>query len=307
MGSSLCRLKWTKALSDCWLAFSHISSTWQLFNWHLSFGSCCDLPLSLFLFNLFNTNFLNVLSVYLNRAASPLLIFSSLSLFFFFSVSASRHSFPFRGWPHSAFSISCGCDVSPPQAISSDLSAFFQAIHKNSAGIYRSRLCPSTYYLRSCAPSLLLFLVSAFKNTWRNSCQGICLSCQIKTTFSWSAFSFGSLQEISGSFSSFCLHVHASLSAWGMTCLMVEGSSCALDLVCVVLPCPVIGSRLLAAACAGGLQPGRYVSSMSYVELSKCQAVPTMLPCTAVWQNMPPKPATCASSLHHNSFLKYCA
>lgn len=40
------------------------------------------------------------------------------------------------------FSISCGCDVSPPQAISSDLSAFFQAIHKNSASIYKRRLCP---------------------------------------------------------------------------------------------------------------------------------------------------------------------
>lgn len=33
-----------------------------------------------------------------------------------------------------------------------------------------------------------------------------------------------------------------------MTCLLVEGSSCALDLVCVALPCPVIASRLLAAA-----------------------------------------------------------
>lgn len=45
-----------------------------------------------------------------------------------------------------------------------------------------------------------------------------------------------------------CLCEHASLSLWGMTSLVVEGSSCALDLVCVVLPCPVIGSRLLAAA-----------------------------------------------------------
>lgn len=37
-----------------------------------------------------------------------------------------------------------------------------------------------------------------------------------------------------------------------MICLVVEGSSCALDLVCVVPPCPVIGSCLLAAACTGG-------------------------------------------------------
>ena len=37
-----------------------------------------------------------------------------------------------------------------------------------------------------------------------------------------------------------------------MTCLRVEGSSCAVDLVCVLLPHSVIGSRLLAAACAGG-------------------------------------------------------
>lgn len=33
-----------------------------------------------------------------------------------------------------------------------------------------------------------------------------------------------------------------------MTCLLVEGSSCALDLVCVAPPCPVIASRLLASA-----------------------------------------------------------
>ncbi|KAK5599712.1 hypothetical protein CRENBAI_016747 [Crenichthys baileyi] len=58
-----------------------------------------------------------------------------------------------------------------------------------------------------------------------------------------------------------------------MTCPAVEGSSCALDLVCVVLPCPVIASRLLAAACAGGLQPGRNLSSVSYGELSECQAM----------------------------------
>lgn len=53
-----------------------------------------------------------------------------------------------------------------------------------------------------------------------------------------------------------------------MTCLVVEESSCALDLVCVALPCPVIGSRLLAAAGAGGLQPGRSPSTVSYGELS---------------------------------------
>lgn len=39
-----------------------------------------------------------------------------------------------------------------------------------------------------------------------------------------------------------------------MTCLPVEGSSCALDLVCVALPCPVIASRLLAAASQPALE-----------------------------------------------------
>lgn len=53
-----------------------------------------------------------------------------------------------------------------------------------------------------------------------------------------------------------------------MTCLLVEGSSCALDLVCVLLPHSVIGSRLLAAACAGGLQPGRNLSVASHGEIS---------------------------------------
>lgn len=51
-----------------------------------------------------------------------------------------------------------------------------------------------------------------------------------------------------------------------MTCLLVEGSSCALDLVCVALPCPVIASRLLAAASAGGLCRGRNPSTVSYGE-----------------------------------------
>lgn len=60
-----------------------------------------------------------------------------------------------------------------------------------------------------------------------------------------------------------------------MTCLVVEGSSCALDLVCVVLPCPVIGSRLLAAACAGGLQPGLNHSTQCHmVSFQPCQAMP---------------------------------
>lgn len=39
-----------------------------------------------------------------------------------------------------------------------------------------------------------------------------------------------------------------------MTCLLVEGSSCALDLVCVALPCPVTASRLLAAASQPALE-----------------------------------------------------
>lgn len=95
-----------------------------------------------------------------------------------------------------------------------------------------------------------------------------------------------------------CLCEHASLSLWGMTSLVVEGSSCALDLVCVVLPCPVIGSRLLAAACAGGLQPGWSLSTVSYGELSMCQTMPTMLPYTDVWQNTPPQLGQCAISLH---------
>lgn len=71
-----------------------------------------------------------------------------------------------------------------------------------------------------------------------------------------------------------------------------------MDLVCVVLPCPVIGSRLLAAATAGGLQPGRNSSTVSYGELSACQAMPTTLSHTAVWQNIPPRPGQCAISLH---------
>lgn len=53
-----------------------------------------------------------------------------------------------------------------------------------------------------------------------------------------------------------------------MTCLLVEGSSCALDPVCVLLPHSVIGSRLLAAACAGGLQPGRNLSAVSHGKIS---------------------------------------
>lgn len=109
-----------------------------------------------------------------------------------------------------------------------------------------------------------------------------------------------SLWEIIGVFSFLCLCLceHASLSLWGMTSLVVEGSSCALDLVCVVLPCPVIGSRLLAAACAGGLQPGWSLSTVSYGELSMCQTMPTMLPYTDVWQNTPPQLGQCAISLH---------
>lgn len=87
----------------------------------------------------------------------------------------------------------------------------------------------------------------------------------------------------------FCLFV--------VTCLVVEGSSCALDLVCVVLPCPVIGSRLLAAACAGGLQPGHNPSVVSYGELS---AMPSHAYCypTQLCDRTPLPPGQCAISLH---------
>lgn len=120
----------------------------------------------------------------------------------------------------------------------------------------------------------------------------------VSLKFPCHSFGGGKLQVFFSFFFSVCLCEHASLSLWGMTCLVVEGSSCALDLVCVVLPCPVIGSRLLAAACAGGLQPGRNPSTVSYGELSACQALPTMLLYTAVWQNMPLQPGQCAISLH---------
>lgn len=91
-----------------------------------------------------------------------------------------------------------------------------------------------------------------------------------KSKISLSLFFQGKLQVCFSFlfFLSVCLCERASLSLRGMTCLVVEGSSCALDLVCVGLPCPVIGSRLLAAACAGGLQPGRNPSTVSYGELS---------------------------------------
>lgn len=74
-----------------------------------------------------------------------------------------------------------------------------------------------------------------------------------------------------------------------MTCPVVEGSSCALDLVCVVLPWPVIGSRLLATACPGGFA--------AWVQFLLCviwwafrmPSHVSVLPYTAVWQNTPLK------------------
>ena len=131
---------------------------------------------------------------------------------------------------------------------------------------------------------------------WGHSVANQCCKSEI----SLSLFYFGKLQ-VCFSFLSLSARLceQASLSLWGMTCLVVEGSSCALDLVCVVLPCPVIGSRLLAAACAGGLQPGRNPSTQCHMaSFQPCQAMPTMLPCTAVWPNTPLQPGQCAISPH---------
>lgn len=102
-------------------------------------------------------------------------------------------------------------------------------------------------------------------------------------------------------FSSFLLCVGGSLSLWGMTCLGVEGSSCALDLVCVVLPCPAIGSRLLAAACAGGLQHRHNPSMVSYGELS---AMPSHAYCypTRLCDRIRLLSGQCAISLHFEDF-----
>ncbi|KAK5599713.1 hypothetical protein CRENBAI_016748 [Crenichthys baileyi] len=68
-------------------------------------------------------------------------VFSSLSLSLSLPLCLSL-TIPFLWVTTQHFSISCGCDVSPPQAISRDLSAFFQAIHKNSASIHKRRLHP---------------------------------------------------------------------------------------------------------------------------------------------------------------------
>lgn len=120
-------------------------------------------------------------------------------------------------------------------------------------------------------------LLSSFATVKRGKlvkCKDISVVNHFKSEISLTSFFFGRWWgrdyrcDFPFPFLSACLCEQASLSLWGMTCLLVEGSSCALDLVCVVLPCPVIGSRLLAAACAGGLQPGRNPSVVSYGELS---------------------------------------
>lgn len=98
-------------------------------------------------------------------------------------------SFPFSGWPHSAISISGGCDVSPQQAINSDLSAFFQAIHKNSANT--SKRCPCLWthlhlYCPRCPncsfhlPLLWLATLKTFKKTKH---RGDCLYRSIRVIY----------------------------------------------------------------------------------------------------------------------------
>lgn len=147
--AALYRFRWTQTAFEGWLGcLRRVSSTSQLPNWHLGFGPCWDQWFFFFSLNLFFSSsskcverafFTTLFALSLYLFFSPSL---SFSLFLSLSVSLTIPSFPFSGWPHSAISISCGCDVSPTQAISSDLSAFFQAIHKNSASTYKRRLCP---------------------------------------------------------------------------------------------------------------------------------------------------------------------